>query len=155
MGEVRTEAQSFYEENAWRSNTDLWIYLGSLEPQSMDSFNTVLYNLTIVLHDVYKKCAYYKYSKLETPILSLMSIMIDEMSQRVKDVPDTVDTMIDKNLQSYNPENRPKISEYVDQIEDPILVKEDFDKATKLITPLSSPLVIPTLENVPYMNGAQ
>ena len=155
MGEVRTEAQSFYEENAWRSNTDLWIYLGSLEPQSMDSFNTVLYNLTIVLHDVYKKCAYYKCSKFETPILSLMSIMVDEMSRRVKDVPDTIDTMIDKNLQSYNPENRPKISEYVDQIEDPVLVKEDFDKATKLITPLSSPLVVPTLENVPYMNGAQ
>ena len=84
-----------------------------------------------------------------------MSMMVDEMSRRVKDVPDTIDTMIDKNLQSYNPENRPKISEYVDQIEDPVLVKEDFDKATKLITPLSSPLVVPTLENVPYMNGAQ
>lgn len=154
MEEVRTEAQSFYRENAWRSNTDLWIYLGSLEAQSMDSFNTVLYNLTIVLHDVYKKCAYYKYSKLETPILSLMSVIVDEMSHKVKDVPDTVDTMIDKSLQSYNPENRPKINEYVTQIEDPVLVKDDFDKAIEITVPSSTP-TLPTLEDAPYMNGAQ
>ena len=145
--EARNDAKSFYEDNIWRIDTDLWIYFGALEPQSLESFNTVLYNLTIVLHDVYNKCQYYKYSKLEEPILSLMSVLVDEMSKKIKDTENEVDTMVDKNLQFYNPENRPIIREYLNKIDNPIITEEDYQRSGKILqlsSVPSTPIILPT-----------
>ena len=120
--------QVFYDNNKWMEDTDLWYYLEVLEPKSIESFHTVLYNTALVLHDVYQKCSYYKYSAIEQPILHLMNVMVEEMSKKIEKNKENT-TYLDKKLLTYNPENRSSITRYIDKIEEPVITDEDKEKA--------------------------
>ena len=76
-----------------------------------------------------------------------MSVLVDEMSKKIKDTENEVDTMIDKNLQFYNPENRPIIREYLNKIDNPIITEEDYQRSGKILqlsSVPSTPIILPT-----------